>query len=277
MLKLAQLRPKVPICCMLASPAHSLEEVIEWGANMYEKDKDTFTLEWKYDGARVQIHCVRDMQTMRWDIRIFSRHLSDVTSKYPEAVESIRRSISSNESTTCLILDGEVVAVSREGKETKILPFQTLTTTSNKSKLCVYLFDSLMKNDRSLLKESLRNRRRHLMSCVQFLPGYVEFVEHVDLNSADEALLSTTLEKSVSSCCEGLMAKSLSAPYVSYTLVQVEHSRTPSNTTTGTRLVFAVVIIGKKSRQTMSERVCVIPWMLFRSVRGMVTAEKQVG
>ena len=178
MLNLAVLRVKNPICPMLASPAHSLKEVIEWIDTPNDENKDdTFTLEYKYDGARCQIHCVRDTNTKKWEIQIFSRHLSDVTSKYPEAVESIRQSISSDSTTLSLILDGEVCAVSRDPltKSTKILPFQTLTTTSKNSQLCVYLFDCLMKNNTSLLKESLRNRRRYLLSSVEVLSGCVEF------------------------------------------------------------------------------------------------------
>ena len=236
MMNLAVLKVETPVCPMLASPAHSMKEVIEWMscddddddgdddddddvkkrddeiANTFRDNHDMkFTLEYKYDGARTQIHCVRNDNT--WNIRIYSRHLSEVTSKYPEAVKNIKLSLSRCKSSH-LILDGEVVAVSRKSKEVKILPFQTLTTTSNNAHLCVYLFDCIFANGSSLLNNSLRSRRQALRSSIEANPGFVDFVSHIDLRCvADEDFVSKILDKSVHAGCEGLMAKSLSSPY----------------------------------------------------------------
>ena len=71
------------------------------------------TLEYKYDGARVQIHKPGDQ------VRIWSRRLTEVTSSLPEIVERVNRETTANSA----IFDGEVVAMRKEGRP---YPFQEL-------------------------------------------------------------------------------------------------------------------------------------------------------
>ena len=70
-------------------------------------------LEYKYDGARVQIHKQSDK------VAIFSRQLSDVTESLPEIVNLTKGMVKADEA----ILDGEVVAFGEGGRP---LPFQDL-------------------------------------------------------------------------------------------------------------------------------------------------------
>jgi DNA ligase-1 len=67
-------------------------------------------LEYKFDGARVQVHRSGD------DVRVFSRALNDVTTAVPEIVEGVR-SLPGRD----LILDGEVISFGRDGRPQ---PFQ---------------------------------------------------------------------------------------------------------------------------------------------------------
>ncbi|HEY7335941.1 MAG TPA: ATP-dependent DNA ligase [Bryobacteraceae bacterium] len=61
-------------------------------------------LEYKFDGARVQVHRSGD------DVRVFSRALNDVTAAAPEIVEAARQLPARD-----LILDGEVLSFTPEG------------------------------------------------------------------------------------------------------------------------------------------------------------------
>src|SRR5207247_2380801 len=64
----------------------------------------TAALEWKVDGARVQVHKGGN------DVRVFSRSLNDVTAAVPEIVEAVRE-LPARE----LILDGEAIALRPDG------------------------------------------------------------------------------------------------------------------------------------------------------------------
>src|SRR2546422_3017537 len=67
-------------------------------------------LEYKFDGARVQVHRSGD------EVRIYSRSLNDVTDAVPELVELVR-ALRGKE----VILDGEVLSLTPEGRPQ---PFQ---------------------------------------------------------------------------------------------------------------------------------------------------------
>src|SRR5206468_4168069 len=65
----------------------------------------TAALEWKLDGARIQVHRRDD------EVRVFSRQLNDVSVAVPEVVEVVR-ALPIREA----VLDGEVVALAPDGR-----------------------------------------------------------------------------------------------------------------------------------------------------------------
>jgi DNA ligase-1 len=82
---------------MLAQPADDVDEaLVQLGTEV--------SLEWKLDGARIQVHKAGD------EITVFSRNLREVTSAVPEVVETVRRLPAAE-----LILDGEVIALRPDG------------------------------------------------------------------------------------------------------------------------------------------------------------------
>ena len=87
-----------PVRPMLAQPASGIDEALA------DLERDQVALEWKLDGARIQVHKAGD------EIKAFSRNLREVTSAVPEVVEAAR-SLPANE----LILDGEVIALRPDG------------------------------------------------------------------------------------------------------------------------------------------------------------------
>ncbi len=93
-----------PVKAMLAQTGTVGEAIEEWGEA---------AVEWKYDGARVQLHHAPGEQTT-----VFSRNMEEVTHALPEVVE-----FAADQLDRPAILDGEVVAVDDDGTP---LPFQAV-------------------------------------------------------------------------------------------------------------------------------------------------------
>jgi DNA ligase 1 len=147
---LAAARPRVfvPLLPMLAEIAADPAEALaaHGGAS---------AMEYKYDGARIQLHRDGDR------VAIWSRRMSDVTRSLPDIVAIARRDLTG----APLILDGEVVALDAAGRP---LPFQELMRRFRRKRgveaaagelpLALHLFDCLMADGRSLLDEPYRTR-----------------------------------------------------------------------------------------------------------------------
>ncbi len=81
---------------MLASTAESTDEALA--------SFGTASVEWKLDGARVQVHRDGD------DVRVFTRNLNDITERSTEVVDVVR-----SLACTSIVLDGEVLGLDPEG------------------------------------------------------------------------------------------------------------------------------------------------------------------
>src|SRR5262245_60493213 len=135
-----------PVLPMLASPAETLDEVIERLGRA--------ELEFKLDGARVQAHKRGD------DVRVYSRLLNDVTVAVPEIVEAVR-AMPARE----LILDGEAIALKPDGTPH---PFQTtmrrfgrrldVESLRGELPLTPFFFDVLRHDGSDLLDATLTER-----------------------------------------------------------------------------------------------------------------------
>ncbi len=123
-----------------------------------------YAAEWKFDGARVQIHKDGD------DVRIFSRRLEDVTKSLPDVVNLIKSQVTANQA----ILDGEVVATGPDGKP---LAFQEImrrfrrkykvSAMAEKIPLHLNLFDIMYLDGDALIDDALHLRRERLESVVR--------------------------------------------------------------------------------------------------------------
>lgn len=191
---LTLLRPVKP---MLAEMAHSVEEV-------FREIRPPVAFEFKFDGARVQIHKSADQ------VRIFSRRLSDVTESIPEVALLVREELRAKTA----VLDGEVVAVSNEGKP---LPFQDLmrrfrrirevNEAQEKVPVKLYLFDVLYNDDGLLIDKPYSERWKALSR----MRGGIEAAPRLVTSSVDDAL--DFMRRSLQAGHEGLMAKALEGPY----------------------------------------------------------------
>jgi len=142
--------PFQPVLPMLAHTASSFEEIFD------EHGGSTF-LEFKLDGARVQIH------SSTGKVSIFSRTGENIAQSMPEIVQEVRE-LGIGE----CILEGEVVAL----RDERPLPFQYLLKrfrrkhevqrAVDETPLKLYLFDALFLNGSSLLDLPYEQRREKL-------------------------------------------------------------------------------------------------------------------
>jgi DNA ligase-1 len=186
-----------PVRLMLAQMADDVADVLQ------EHGGKT-SLEYKLDGARVQIHKLGD------EVRIFSRRLTDVTESLPEIAETARKNIKAKEA----ILEGEVIAVDDLGCP---IPFQHLMRrfkrvhaiedTAEKIPVKLHLFDVLYLNGESLILVPYMQRRQILSESA----GEIPLIKHIVTDKIEEA--EQFLEEAMDAGHEGLMAKKPDSPY----------------------------------------------------------------
>jgi DNA ligase-1 len=186
-----------PVKLMLAQVASDVGEALaEHGG------KTGF--EYKYDGARVQIH------KRSGEVRVFSRRLTDVTQSLPEVVEAVKANVRADEA----IVEGEVIAVDNNGHP---IPFQHLMRRfkrvhevkgmAEKIPLRLYLFDVLFLYGESLVAIPYVQRRKILAENA----GKIALTNQ--LVTDKEAVAKTFLSDAINAGHEGLMAKKLDSPY----------------------------------------------------------------
>ena len=179
-----------PVLPMLAQPAEDMRGALE--------ALGTALVEWKLDGARVQVHKAGD------EVRIYTRNLNDVTVRVPEIVAAIR-GVPSRE----LILDGEAIAL-RADRRPHPFPVTMSRFGSQQGadlKLSVFFFDCLYRDGESLFDHPTRERRAALESA---LPKEL-LTPAIVTSDAEEA--ERFYQEALGAGHEGVMAKALDIPY----------------------------------------------------------------
>ena len=189
-----------PIRPMLADRVKSEKEAIK-------KMSEIFAAEYKLDGERVQIHKQAN------DVVLFSRRLENITQYYPDIVENVKKSLSVNEG----VFEAEIVPVNENTGE--FLPFQELMHRRRKYKLekaisqypiTVNFFDVLYFDKKDCLNLEYSERRKILEKLVNE-DDFSKLVPMLLVKNENE--IEDFLENSINSGCEGLMLKTLDAPY----------------------------------------------------------------
>jgi DNA ligase-1 len=187
----------VPIKPMLAEMAQDAQEV-------FKEHGGVTAFEFKYDGARIQIHRKND------EIRIFSRRLTDVTGSLPDVVQRAKERIRGSE----FLVEGEVVAT---GKDEKPLPFQDLMRRFRRVHdvevmvkeipLRLFLFDVIFLNGRLLIDLPYRER----WSTLERLTDPELLATRIITGDLTEE--QKLMDASIKAGHEGLMAKDLKSTY----------------------------------------------------------------
>jgi DNA ligase-1 len=193
----ASVKPGVPLLPMLAQIAEDFDEVLAAHGG-------TSALEYKYDGARIQLHREDDR------VSIWTRRLSDVTRSLPDIVDIARRELVG----APFILDGEVLALDAAGRP---LPFQELMRRFRRvhdverlvreMPLTLHFFDCLMAEGLSLLDEPYARRWEALAR----VTGGRHLAERLIVTNADAA--REFQARALAAGHEGLVAKDLRSTY----------------------------------------------------------------
>ena len=200
-----------PVQPMLAQTAEDVGSALA--------DLGEAALEYKFDGARVQVHKAGDQ------VAAYSRRMNDVTPAVPEIVHAVR-AMPARE----LILDGEVLSLGPQGRPQ---PFQismrrfgrkvNVDEMLNALPMTPFWFDLLYLDGASLIDEPQARRFEELS---RLAPDAL--VPQLVTPNADRAedFLHTALARGH----EGIMAKARNAPYAAgargQSWLKIKHART---------------------------------------------------
>ncbi len=190
-----RLVPLSPVRPMLAQPAETMNAAIE--------SIPDAAVEYKLDGARVQIHREGN------DVRVFSRQLNDVTASVPEIVEATLAL-----PVRSLVLDGEAIVLREDGRPQ---PFQvTMRRFGRKASddeirgklpLSVFLFDCLYADGDELIDAPYHDRYAALSD---FSPDTLRAPRIV---TSDTVEASQFLARALGEGHEGVMVKAPDSLY----------------------------------------------------------------
>jgi DNA ligase-1 len=186
-----------PVSPMLAQSASDVAEALR------ELPGGEVAFEWKMDGARIQAH------KLGGEVRLYTRSLNEVTVAVPEIVERVR-----GFPAEALILDGEAIALDAVGRPH---PFQItmrrfgrrLNVEAARGTLPVkaFFFDCLRIEAQSVADRPGRERFEALERAVP------EESRMPRLVTSSEGAARAFYESALAAGHEGVMAKSLDAPY----------------------------------------------------------------
>ena len=185
-----------PVKPMLAQISESLDDIFA--------ENDDFALEYKLDGIRIQVHRRGDQ------VRIFSRHLKDISDHFPELVALAKKLPEDR-----FILDGEAIGADERGRA---VPFQILSRRTTRKKdisamkqkipVVPQFFDALCVGDEDLTGQPYAER-------IKLLDRIVRKKEYLAARTVplrkDEAKIF--YEESLERGNEGVMVKLLESEY----------------------------------------------------------------
>jgi DNA ligase-1 len=184
-----------PVLPMLAQAAPDVDTALA--------QLGTAILEWKLDGARVQVHKSGS------EVRVFTRNLNDVTAAVPELVHSVAQA-----GVESVILDGEAIALRADGRPH---PFQLtmrrfgrkldVEALRGELPLSVFFFDCLYRDGTPLVDRPASERHdllRAVLSPETVTPSLV---------TGDTTAARSFYEAALAQGHEGVMAKAMDAPY----------------------------------------------------------------
>jgi DNA ligase-1 len=188
-----RLEPLRPVTPMLAGTAEDV------GAALDKVGRAS--VEWKLDGARIQAHRAGS------DVRVFTRNLADISSRVPEIVAAIAEL-----AVGSIVLDGEAIALREDGRpesfQVTMSRFGTKALTDGAARpLTPFFFDCLYVDGEDLVDSTTSERQTAL---ARHLPAHL-VVPRVETDDSEVA--QAFLDEALARGHEGVMVKSLAAPY----------------------------------------------------------------
>jgi DNA ligase-1 len=190
-LEAVQLQVLHPVQPMLAASATSIAEALGLTGPA--------SVEWKLDGARVQVHRDGD------DVRIYTRNLNDITDRLGGIV-----ALAQGLPASSFVLDGEVLGVHEDASPQAFQDTMSAFGREGESGAAMHLlvrfFDVLHRDGDDLIDEPLEARLRHLDEVV----GDLAITRVL---TADEAEGQAALDTALAHGHEGAMVKALDSTY----------------------------------------------------------------
>jgi DNA ligase-1 len=186
-----------PIQPMLAQTAADVTEALDLATGSDGAGRPA-SVEWKLDGARIQVH--RDGDA----VRIFTRNLNDVTDRLPGIVDLVRRLPAER-----LLLDGEAVGV---GEDELPRTFQDTMSAFGREDgvagagLQSRFFDLLHRDGDDLLDRPLRER----LAALEEVAGPWRITGVI---TADPGEAQRVLDEALAAGQEGIMVKDAESRY----------------------------------------------------------------
>ena len=193
----------IPIQVMLAIKADTIEEA-------FETVGKPAAIEFKYDGFRIQAH-----KDEKGSIKLFTRRLENVTNQFPDVVEFVKKNVKGKN----FIIDSEAVGYNK--KTGKYLPFQNISQRikrkydigriSDDFPVELNVFDIIYYEGRSMINDEFEKRRKLLEKIIHQEPKKIVLSKNKIVSEKKD--VEKFFKDSINAGNEGLMFKSLNAPY----------------------------------------------------------------
>lgn len=198
-----KLSPGKPVKVMLFPKAKNIEDAFRIVGK-------PAAFEYKYDGFRVMIN-----KEENGKIKIFTRRLEEVTDQFPEIVDCAKSRIKGK----TFIIDAEAVGYDKKTK--KYTPFQAISQRIKRkyevSRMAEELpielavFDIIYHDGKNLIEEPFNLRRKILEKIIKEEPFKIRLTKQIITGDIKE--VEKFYDEALETSQEGLMGKSLSAPY----------------------------------------------------------------
>jgi DNA ligase-1 len=191
-LEAIRLRVGTPVQPMLAATAEDVATAVD--------DLGRVSVEWKLDGARIQVHRSAD------DVRIYTRNLNDITDRLPEVVETVLGFDASS-----FVLDGETLALDEDDRPRSFQDTMSRFGRDEESgwhaTMQPRFFDLLELDGQDLIDRPLEERLGllHQLAPEHRIPGVIT----TDIGEA-QAVEAEALAQGH----EGVMVKAADSPYL---------------------------------------------------------------
>jgi DNA ligase-1 len=174
---------------MLAATAASVEDALG--------ELGLCSVEWKLDGARIQVHRRGD------EVTVYTRNLNDVTARLPEVVEAARAL-----PVETVVLDGETLMMDEEGRPRSFQDSMSRfgADAARTDVLHPWFFDCLHVDGEDLLDQPLEARLHRLEAVAPAwrIPGRI---------TDDPAEAAALQQEALAAGHEGVMVKAADSPY----------------------------------------------------------------
>jgi DNA ligase 1 len=194
--------PGVPVRPMAAERLKTMPEILE-------RMEGRVSLEYKYDGLRIQAHV-----PSKGEVRLFSRRLENLTAQFPDVVANVRAQMKGKD----CIVEGEAIAFDADGR---MRPFQDISrrrgrkagieAMAKEMPVTLVLFDCIAQAGHSVMEEPLAERRRRLEKLVPAKDGLVRLSIQETVTSVEG--IEEFFHRALEDGAEGIMCKDPRAPY----------------------------------------------------------------